>query len=83
MKNDSTSIDNTIDNKTNEIKKTIFIRNDKNNNAILMKQLLHNEMINDLTKLYNNIKTKKFDDYEDDVYVYLNKYNKQIPEKLK
>ena len=48
-----------------------------------MKQLLHNEMINDLTKLYNNIKTKKFDDYEDDVYVYLNKYNKQIPEKLK
>ena len=83
LKNDSTSIDNTIDNKTNEIKKTIFIRNDKNNNAILMKQLLHNEMINDLTKLYNNIKTKKFDDYEDDVYVYLNKYNKQIPEKLK
>ena len=84
LKNDSTSVDNNIiDNRTNEIKKTIFIRNDRKNMAITMKQLLHNEMIQDLNKVYNNIKTKKFDEYKDDIYDYLNKYNKKIPQKLK
>ena len=83
LKNDSTSVDNVSDNRTNEIKKTIFIRNDRKNMAVTMKQLLHNEMIQDLNQVYNNIKTKKFDEYKDDIYDYLNKYNKKIPQKLK
>ena len=83
LKNDSVSTDNISDNRSNEIQKTIFVRNDRKNMALKMKELLHNEMVQDLNKVYQNIRTKKFDEYKDDIYDYLNKYNKKIPHKIK
>ena len=72
-----------VDNKINEENKNIINRKGIKKMTIAMKQILHNEMVNDLTNVYENIKKTNFEECEDDIYNYLKKYNKPIPEKFK
>ena len=41
--------------------------------TIAMKQILHNEMVNDLTNVYENIKKTNFEICEDDIYILFKK----------
>ncbi len=72
-----------VDNKINDENKNNFYRKGVKKMTIAMKQILHNEMVNDLTNVYENIKKTNFEDCEDDIYNYLKKYKKPIPEKFK
>ena len=84
---EKTDLNNTTDNfsvdKINDENKKNFNRKGVKKMTLAMKQILHNEMVNDLTNVYENIKKTNFEECEDDIYNYLKKYKKPIPEKFK
>ena len=47
-----------------------------------MKKQLHEEMVKDLSNLYETMKKTNYEECEDEVFYYLKKYDKPLPERL-
>lgn len=59
-----------------------FIRNAKKKMTQAMKKQLHEEMVKDLSNLYETMKKTNYEECEDEVFYYLKKYDKPLPERL-